>query len=204
MSQAAQTTPALLLALVDMVAGDLEQSGPAPRLRAVDDPLEPAQREKCIKWLYDMLSILDTKTNQLLTGNSFILAASSFLAGSASTWVRGSKIWFAVPLVVSLVSLLFAAWRIFRIRWCFLEYMHRSTDDRGQPLSSNARFWREARALAREADERTMFMRRVRRLTLIGISLFVVAVLIALLTPAPPLHGATGPSHSASVKGKQA
>lgn len=166
----------ILQALIDLVVGAKEDG-----VRyAYGEDVPQALREKCLKWLYDMLTILDSKTNQLLSANSFVLAATAFLARSGGDTFTGAKALYIVPLVLAMACLIAAAARIYRIRWGFLDYMRRTNC--ANPTHG---FWLEADALARECARRTGSMRTVRILTMGAAATFIVASFAVFLDSAP-------------------
>jgi len=156
----------ILQALVDLVVGVRDDG----QRYAFGEDVPQALREKCLKWLYDMLTILDSKTNQLLSANSFVLAATAFLARSGGDTFSGAKAFYILPLVLAMVCLISAAWRIYRVRWGFLDYMHRTNC--AVPTHG---FWLEANALAEECARRTGSMRMVRFFTIAAAATFIFA-----------------------------
>ena len=98
--------------------------------------LEPAQRAQVVKWLYDILSILDAKSSHGLRTSAISLAAQTFLVGL----ILNNRIAFPdlfgadhallvgsllVPLLASTVAL-----KVFQVKWRFLEFdLHREIDE---------------------------------------------------------------------------
>jgi len=116
--------------------GDQTTGGQPPEI----DP------ERLIRWLYDILTIIDSKSSHTLTLTGLILAAQTFLTTILLDHKRPSTldqvladVFFDIPqavqliaialLVIPLAASFYALW-IFRINWQFLEWIDPGVDPR--------------------------------------------------------------------------
>jgi hypothetical protein len=135
--------------------------------------------EKRIKWLYDILTILDSKTAHLLRLNAILLAASTFLVKMifdleppiTAAW----RIALLVVMMVPLLGILFAL-PVFRVKWRFLPW-HISGREIGESDSVET----ECQALAGACHDRTAQHARVYRVTVLSLLMFIATVIVAML-----------------------
>jgi hypothetical protein len=147
-----------------------------PLIDAINDMLgDGADREKAVKWLYDVLTILDNKTAHLLRLDAMILAAQTFLLkllfdqvgeSMSGSWKVALLVLLAVPLVGVGYSLV-----VFRVKWPFLSWTRRDS-----PVASTLEG--ECLALARACSDRTAAHRRVWGLTVMAVLGFGLALLL--------------------------
>jgi hypothetical protein len=121
--QADALRPELLM----VASGSFSRPSEAAALNAAITELVEAgagANEKKMKWLYDILTILDNKTAHLLRLNALLLAANTFLLKMAFDLVELSWGQMAAMLSSLIVPLLgiFRSLSIFQVEWRFLPW----------------------------------------------------------------------------------
>lgn len=144
-------------------------SGGAVAPPVAGDNLAPKDAEQ-IKWLYDVLTILDAKAGALLAFDGLILAAASLMYDKLSENVLVLKVLSLLLIIVSLIAAL-ACLLVARVSYSFLGEVDLTA-------YSNAR---EIDALGLAVEERTERLARAWRVSIgaVGLFIFVIVVKVA-------------------------
>lgn len=139
------------------------------------DGVSRSAHEPALKWLYDILGIIDSKTAHMLRLDSIILAAQTFLLkllfddqpDLSPVLKAGLLALLAVPLAGVVYSL-----DVFGIEWPFLGW----TTGHAR---AGTNIGEECVQLARKAAERTARHARVRGITIAAVAVFGLTLLVA-------------------------
>ncbi len=136
--------------------------------------------EKKVKWLYDILTILDNKTAHLFRLNALLLTATAFLMRIVFDGLTPSKsgperMLLLLTMAIPLLGIFFAL-PIFRVRWPFLPW---KLERRAPGVSSNLPG--ELINLATACQERTAKHDRVWKTSGASVIAFCVVLLAAVV-----------------------
>ncbi|WP_192560504.1 hypothetical protein [Pseudomonas allokribbensis] len=139
----------------------------------------PISGENLLKWIYDVLAILDTKASALMRLNGVMLATTTFmLIHGATLQIKVLIIFNALPLTLSIILCLF----VVNVDWPFLgkAKMPKTPDSATEIAGQTIDFTEEFSRLESMIGIRTLIYRWAWGLSLFAAVAFIIALAIYL------------------------
>lgn len=129
--------------------------------------------ESVLKWFYEVLGVLDSKSSALMRLNGVMVAAASFLLGpaNASTWI---KILISLSALCSSISI-FLCLFVVSVTWPFLGRASVTSPDSAERVARVVDFTKEFSDLDSTINRRVKLYKNAWRLSMLSAAVFIFA-----------------------------